>query len=491
MGMSSKILQGTAWLVSGRLASAILSLVSTAVLVRLLSPREFGIVAAAWIVMSLANVLFDGAFGQNLIRKRVVRDEDVRTTLTMGIALGLMLMLMVIASAKWISSFFDFNDLDLVLIVSSALIPCKAVFAIATSQLQRSGHFKVMATTTLVTQIIGNFVVAIPLAFLNAGVWSLVVGLVISGFAEALILGIIARLPCRPMWEREAARDVFSSGFFSIANIMNWAGNTGANAVVGKMMGAVSLGLYSRGWKLLDIFVAATATPLSRVILPIFARLRNENANSGEALTEILSIVLPTYAIASVLLTLHAPLIVYLALGPKFDDTVPVAQILFATLVPRCAVKVSENFAVAAGHSKSTALRQGFYAILMISGTTIGTRWGIIGVSIAASVAICSFYLVSILYAMKLGKVRLVKVVSLHAKTIILVSCTLAIDVAAQRLVSSGFMILQHMLSGFLALAGTVGLFALRPKFWVGDNNANKLRRLLSNRLWQPYFGRI
>ncbi|WP_342588951.1 oligosaccharide flippase family protein, partial [Rhizobium leguminosarum] len=162
----------------------------------------------------------------------------------------------------------------------------------------------------------------------------------------------------RPELEKAAFRDLTGSALFSLANVMNWVANTGANAVVGRSMGFYDLGIYSRGWKLLDLVVGITATPLSRVLLPAFSSRRDDPVRLAASLRQAFHLAVPAYACVSVFLVVHAQLIVYAALGAKWDQTIPVAQFFFAALVPRCAFKISENFAVAAGRSGAAVVRQ-------------------------------------------------------------------------------------------------------------------------------------
>lgn len=476
----ASVAKGTILLVSGRVGSALLSFCSTAVLARLLLPKEFGVIAAAWVLISLANVLFDGAFGQNLLRKRSARPEDVRTTLTMGLALGVVLMAGVVVTAPCVAGFFDFPQLAEVLAVLSLVIPFKAIFAVATSQLQLKGRFGTMAGTALGAAFIGNFLIGIPLAMLGFGVWALVAAAVVTGFCEATILSFQARIPMRPLLNREAVSDVVSSGFFSLANILNWMANTGASAVVGRTMGDVSLGLYSRGWKLLDLFVAVTATPLSRVLLPTFTRIEGDRARLSGSFVSVLELAIPAYAVASALLTIHAFFIVRVALGPNWDDTIPLAQILFSTLVPRCTVKVSESFAVACGRARSTAVRQGFYAVLMIVGAGIGTRWGVLGVAIAVSIAISIFYLASMCYAMRLGSIGLPVIANLHGKALVLGVAVLAVDAAVLYSLSGHAMAIRHLLAGTVAAITCASIVLTNIDFWIGSGNAEKWRALVA-----------
>src|SRR5262249_23207965 len=163
-----------------------------------------------------------------------LREEDVRTTLTAGLLLALLILTTVICVAPLAETFFGYPGLGLVLAVSSATIPLKAVAAIATAKLQREGQFRFIAGRSLRAQAIGYILVGIPLSLLGAGLWALVAAMVVAGAAEATFAAAFARLSFRPAWDRQALQDVRATSLFSVANVMNWIANAGANAIVGR-----------------------------------------------------------------------------------------------------------------------------------------------------------------------------------------------------------------------------------------------------------------
>jgi O-antigen/teichoic acid export membrane protein len=485
------LVKGLLWLLSGRMASAVLSLLSTAVLARLLTPSDFGVFAAALVVLALANVLFDGAFGVNLVRKAELRDEDIRTTLTTALGIAALVTISVCLMAPAAERFFGFLGLALVQSAASAAIPFKAVFAVASAQLQRERRFSAIAAASLLGQFCGYILLAIPLSLTGAGVWALAAALVTSAAVEAAVGTILVRLSFRPCWDRQALRDIAGTSLFSLSHLFNWAANAGANTVVGRLMGAADLGLYSRGWKLLDLIVAATATPLSKVLLPAFAQLNGQPEQLREAFLRILGIVLPAYALLSVLFALQSPAIVELVLGNQWSGAIPVVQILFAALLPRCAFKVSENFAMAIGRSSAAAARQGIYAALMAGGALLGTRYGVSGVAIGVSAAVSIFYLLSMSYAVRIGRIRISSVVSLHARAALLALCAGLADLAALSLFGAASILERHAFAGVLGMSVAALLLFAWPSFWLGRANGQSVKYYISSFAFRGPFGRF
>ncbi|MET0239592.1 MAG: oligosaccharide flippase family protein [Sphingobium sp.] len=472
--------KGLAWLVSGRLASAVVSLGSTAILARLLTPSDFGVVAAAFVVLALANVIFDGAFGVNLVRKKELTAQDIGTTLAAALLLSLALAALVVGAAPFIERFFGFPSLGLILIVSAANIPAKAVLSVATAQIQRAGRFRALAGASLWAQVVGYILVGVPAALAGGSVWALVAAMLVSSLTEAVLAVRGARMSLKLAWHRGTLRDIFGSGWLSAAGVVNWAANTGAQTIIGHLLTASALGLYSRSWKLIDLFVAAVSTPLSRILLPLFSVRTDDEGAPARAFLNVLSLVLPFYAVASVLLALQAPAIILLALGPQWTEAIPIAQILFLALVPRCAFKVSENFAVASGRSLSAFYRQGFYAAAMIGGAAVGVRYGVVPVAIAASIAITLFYSVSMTYAIRLSGVTFRSVIVLHGKAAAVAASAAVADALVLFALGDGAGVPGHMLAGSAGAAMAAAIVLLARHRLFSPEAVRSLERMLA-----------
>ncbi|MBB4526526.1 UNVERIFIED_ORG: O-antigen/teichoic acid export membrane protein [Rhizobium sophorae] len=477
MSSKAKVLKGFTMLVGGRVGSALISVLSTAILARLLSPDDFGLVSAALVVLALANVIFDGAFGVSLIKKQSVSIAEQRTTLTVAMLLSLVLIALIVLLSPQIGVFFRSESVGDLLYVAALTIPFKAIFAVSSATLQRDSRFGSIAVGSLVGQIFGNVLVAVPMALWGFGPWALVVGMVLAGAMEAAIVAGKAKMSLRPQLEKAAFRDLTGSALFSLANVMNWVANTGANAVVGRSMGFYDLGIYSRGWKLLDLVVGITATPLSRVLLPAFASRRDDPVRLAASLRQAFHLAVPAYACMSVFLVVHAQLIVYAALGAKWDQTILVAQFFFAALVPRCAFKISENFAVAAGRSGAAVVRQFIYAALMVGGAVLGLRYGVSGVALMTSGAVTIFYIISISFALRIGNMSPLPILWIHCKAGILAALIATVDSLLVWTFSEWPLILRHGVGGAGGAIVMLALLSVAPAFWLGPAGESYIPR--------------
>src|SRR5690606_37376533 len=98
---------------------------------------------------------------------------------------------------------------------------------------------------------IGYGVVAVALALLDFGVWSLVAGSLVQGVVACAVALALARHPVRPLLDRAEVRDLFDFGLGVILNrLVTYAAYNGDNLVVGRWLGTAALGLYGRAFQL-------------------------------------------------------------------------------------------------------------------------------------------------------------------------------------------------------------------------------------------------
>lgn len=476
MPINKRTLGDVSWLMAGRLGSACLGAISTAILARLLTPGEFGAVAAALVVTSLAAAIFESSYGLNLIRRNTTRPEDVRTTLTFGFILSGTACGIVILSAPRVEDFFGFDGLAQVLSVLALTLPMRCIFSVATSQLQIEGKFNLMARSAFLSTFVGSLLIGVPLGILGAGIWALVVATLSSSALECALLAWFARLPIRPLIERRALREIASTSIFNLATILNTSTNSALTAIVGRSLGDASLGIYSRGSKLFELFVTATASQMAQVFIPMYSQSR-EDPNAGRAtMRAVLELLYPVYAVVSLLAVFHAPLVVKVLLGDQWGKAVPVVAVLFASIFPRCISKAYENYSVANGVLRATVVRQAIYAGAVVVGALFAVEHGIVAVAAAAAAAVWLLYGLSMTYAVRISRLAWRDVAILHLKLpAVLIPVGLA-DYGLLTALDDSSLIVAHGVAGGAAALVVLIIVILLPEWVVGRHWGAKIR---------------
>ncbi|MDO6416074.1 oligosaccharide flippase family protein [Sphingomonas sp. BIUV-7] len=460
---------GLLWLIGGRFTNLAMSIVSTAILSRFLTPEQFGQLVPVLIVISLSVAVFDGTFGVGIIRSQQLELENVRVALGNCLFVATILVATLLIGSPLIERFFHFRQLSELIAAASLVVLLRAVFAIASAVLQRERRYKEISLASTMAAPFGSLLVAVPLAIAGFGAWSLLIGTISQSLVETAIVAHRARLPWRFSITRAGISELGSmEGYFALNQLLNWAALSSANVVAGHYLSLSQLGFYSRSWRLLDIAVAATSTPLQRVLVPIFAGLQANTDDARIKFEQALAIAVPAFAVAGTLACMHAEAMVRLLLGDQWIATIPLVQVLFSALVARCGYKISESVLVGFGRARSAAIRQFAYFLMLSGGAVIAVRWQALGIAVSTSAAVWLFYLISITQAMTLLGTRWSTVLMIHLRAAMLVTSAVLFHYTVASLASAPGYWLGEVIIGSADAVFIIVVTLLAPPWLVG-----------------------
>ncbi|MCF6158843.1 MAG: lipopolysaccharide biosynthesis protein [wastewater metagenome] len=384
-----RTLSGFSWTFSGTGVRVGLELLVMAVLARLLTPRDFGVVAVAVLVVRLAEVFAQIGIGPAIVQRIDLKAIHMRAGFTISWLSGLFLMFLVSFLAPQISSFFQMEELIPVVRVTSIVFFFHGICLVAESLLQREFQFRWLAIVQVVSYAIGYGGAGICFAFLGFGVWSLVFAFISQMVVKSIFLLIIKHHPMRPSLERRAVADLmYFGGGFTLSRIGNAIAGQGDYLVVGRWLGADALGFYGRAYQLMTIPAMLFAKIIDTVLFPAMAKIQMQQDRLRTAYRRgvalIALIVLPASATAYML----SPEIITVVFGPKWLEAVVPFKIFAMAILFRTSYKMSDSLARATGAVYKRAWRQGVYAALVLGGAIIGQYWGIHGVAYGVFFAI-------------------------------------------------------------------------------------------------------
>jgi PST family polysaccharide transporter len=285
--MEERAIRGVPWTIATYAGSRLVGVLSTIALAHLLVPEEFGVVAIALIAVSMFNALRDFGLAGTL----VLRTDVDGTVFTLMIGFGLALTALLAALAVPIADFFGEPQLDDVLIVISPAVAISAVTWFYEAIMQRELEFRprFLAVTA---QSVVYAAVAITLAALGAGVWSLVVGQLLGAATLAATLFALAPYRVRPAWDPRDARRALSTGAgFLVQGGLAFVQQNFDYLVVGRVLGAAQTGYYSVAYRISELPYLGLVDPVAKVTFPGFARMRARGEEVVPIFVEILRLV--------------------------------------------------------------------------------------------------------------------------------------------------------------------------------------------------------
>jgi PST family polysaccharide transporter len=374
-----------AWAYGAYGGGRVLVLVSTAILARLLTPRDFGVVALALIFTSFLEAIKDMGLGEALI----VADPDeeaarAQTVFSWTVLSAVVLMLLITGIAPLMASFFHQPQLTWLVPVLGLSFPLRALGATHYALARKHLDYRVR-TMSEISEVTVRGIVGITLALAGAGAWSLVISFVTGAAVSSLVLWL--RVPFRPRLRltRAHLRDLVSfGGVLTIVDVSSVVIYNTDYLFVGRVLGAASLGLYSIGFRIPELAILNLAHVAADVLFPAYsavdrARLREAYVASLRYLTML------TVPIAAALVVLARP-IVLVVFGHQWTGSIAVSRViaaytLFATLAipPGTVLKVTRR-----------AWRMVAFAVpgvfILVGVLVIFTSRGILAVAIATTV---------------------------------------------------------------------------------------------------------
>lgn len=295
--LGHRVASGAGYQFLGIALRTALTIGSTAILARLLSPSDFGYIAMATVITELA-ALF-GAFGITnvLIQKRVISRLNLDTAFWATLGIGTTLTLVVVALSffsrplfadaqvaplmRWLSLNFLLGSLTAVpWIVLSRLMRFRAEFWIN------------------ITSVVVRIGAAVACAVYGLAVWSLVIGSLVSTLVSVALY--VTFVPYVPRFRFQSSL-IFatwrSSGGYLGNGLVHYLNMNMDLLLIGRYLGATSLGYYQNARSLTDEIRARIAVPIQHVLFPAFSALQSDPDRYREAVTRaarlLAAIVIP------------------------------------------------------------------------------------------------------------------------------------------------------------------------------------------------------
>lgn len=414
-------LGGMVWLSGARAVQGVVKLLVLAILARLLTPEDFGLVAAAMAVIWFGRIFSGLGVAPALVQREALEERHVRAGASSALVLGSVAGVVTYFAAPLVSDFFQMEGLTPILRILAVLFPIQALAAVAERLLQREMLFDTIARIEVVSHSVGYGLIGVGLALAGGGVWALVGAHLAK---ESMKCGLFVRwAPHRmtPGLDVAALGELlrFGSGY-SLGSLSQYFALQGDNLVIARFLGAGPLGLYGRAYELMVVPAKALGSLLDQVLFPAMSRVQQRPGRLARAFRRGLAVVAVTVLPASVATLVLAPELVETVLGTGWEGVVLPLQILAVGMYARIGYMVGQTVANATGAVYRAAWRSAVYATLVVVGAWVGQRWGIPGVAAAVLGAVTVNFLLITALAARLSGLGAKEMVAAHLPAIVL-----------------------------------------------------------------------
>lgn len=395
----------TARLGVGRAASLSVELVTTAILMRMLAPEAFGLVAMAMSVIVAFAVLAESGIGMSLVSDRGFSKERTAAALILSLVLGVALAAAALALTPAIVYFYQDPRVAAPWIAACALVVLSSVASVPISLAQRAERFALIAGVPFLISLASG-AVAIGLAYVYATFWPLVIrhavarGLTFAAYWWAL----------RPQLGRPTKADFvevlrFSRGVVGFS-LLNCLSRNIDKILIGRFLGVHELGLYAFAYNVLSVPVGEFGRLAQTIAYPKLSRYapnwQRVGAALGAGVGDITAFVTPLCLGLAVTASDLIPVI----FGSAWADAVipfRVLAVLAIYQIPFACLGLAYTVTRRTGAMMTWALWVTPPTILSF---VIGLQWGIAGVTVAYAITCVLFAVPLIRYAARILEIR-------------------------------------------------------------------------------------
>lgn len=488
-GLRGKVLHGIGWVGVSSVLKTVFQIGVIAILGRLVTPVEFGLIALASSIVGYANVLGRFGFSKAAVQRKELKREHLRVVFWSTTIISLFICAAFYLVSGPVGRFYNEPELPR-LIQVLAWGPVISAFSSASSPiLGRELRFKELTIIGVLSYVIGYGVVAIVLALLGFGPFALAFAMLAQQALQTV--GIMTRAwpPLMGSFGWKHLRDLAG---YATGQVMGRAADRVAKTadylIIGRILGTSAVGLYERSYRLIDVARLRVTDAVDQVLFPALSKKQGDSGATIKpyfALHAAFLIALFPIAAFSIIL---APEIIRLLLGNMWMDAVPVFQVLVIGLPLQADVRIANLVLRAIGDMKSFAVAKWMYAALVVIGCLIGARISLLAVAwfVNAAIVVHLLYLFNVIS--RYGRTGMWR----HFRPYLAALAVAAITAVTTGIVawaarSAGLHVIAVLaLSSLAAFAATAGFLSRRTK--LIDEDAREyagwlIRRYLLRRM--------
>jgi O-antigen/teichoic acid export membrane protein len=271
------LLHSIKWNYIGAIARVVSQLGIAAILARLLTPADFGLVALGLVIIRFGRYFADFGMGGAVQQKKELTADDIRASFALCTVLGVGFFLATALSADFIAAFFDSPGAATVIQWLALSFVLSGLSTTALAVLKRAFAFKYISIAELVSYLIGFGIVGIGMAYAGFGVYSLVVANLVQPLIVLVMVFYKSAHPLSIPLRMKPYRQLVSfGGNYSLVNFLGFISSNLDHLVIGKFFSAELLGYYNRGKYLVTLPVYHLLVSVTNVLFPAYSTLQDD-----------------------------------------------------------------------------------------------------------------------------------------------------------------------------------------------------------------------
>ncbi|MDO5581911.1 MAG: lipopolysaccharide biosynthesis protein [Planctomycetia bacterium] len=366
------------WVMIFQFTQQFFQIVLGIVMIRILSPSEYGIWGMLAIYCAIFVLFSESGFTEAIVQKKEITDIDLSTIFYFNLFLCTVMAVIVYFSAEPAAYFFREPRLVLMIKIFAPLLLIAPMGAIQTAVLARDLR-QGTATLSGLAACCLALPAALIIAWKGGGCWALFIQFFLTFLLRNCFLVLQVRWYPRLQFSRSSLKQVLSFGMnFLLSNIMVVISENINNIVIGRAFPARQLGFFDRSKALGSLWPISIFRVLASIVFSSFSKIQEDRVRLESAFFRVLTFSAFVLVFPSMLVcTLSRPLI-ELVFTSKWLPLVPGLWLFSIIYIIVSLSGIHHNLLLACGRGKTYAKLVIFERSMLILNAFLMIRCGII-----------------------------------------------------------------------------------------------------------------
>jgi len=381
--MGRRATRGVASTAVAQLVKVFTTMGTTIVVARILSPSDYGVAAMVAPLTGLIMTFQNLGFAQAVVQARELDPEHSNALFWLNVLVSAVAALVMVALAPAVGAFYGDARAGYVTAATGLTILITGLKLQHQALLNREMRFHALSVNDVVVAI-GTFVLTAAAALALKSYWAIWLGTLLN-----------AAISTAMMWRACTWRPRLGASFSGVRklvvfganltgfNLVNFFARNLDNVIIAKAEGADAVGLYDRSYKLMLFPLQNINQPLSRVMLPVLSRVRDEPERYRRVyelcLRALALIAMPGILAAAICSDRLVPFL----LGERWAAASPIFFWLSLTAIVQCVPNTTGWLYISSGNTRRMMYWGMFSSAVSIASFFIGVHWGAVGVACA------------------------------------------------------------------------------------------------------------
>ena len=268
-----------------------LGILFSAILARILTPNDYGIVAIVTVFTTFFTVLSNCGLQLAVIQNKDFEQKDINTLFTFSLYFGLILAGLFSLSSIWISRFYGDSVYIPICLILSISVFFNTINAVPDGLLRKDKKFVLIALRLIIVSFVA-YGVTIILALLNFKYYALVFQSVVSSLLiflwnlKNVKVGFVKKIDWNVIKKIKGY-----SGYNFLFNFVNYFSRNLDKMLIGKVLGNEELAQYNKAYHFMLYPVQNLTNIISPVLHPILSDYQDDKAYIYERYMKVVKLL--------------------------------------------------------------------------------------------------------------------------------------------------------------------------------------------------------